>query len=270
MKHKLTVKGIIRRGDGKILIVKRSAADDHLPGVWETVGGGVEEGVSPQAALKREIVEEVGLEVKVGEPFNVFNFVKDNGDKKIGITFICDYLSGEIKLSEEHDNFQWIDPSDFKKFNSIQSLYNEITNYANKFSGEHEKFVVSQKGVLICDKKCLIVEANKRPNIWDLPGGRINNNENSEEFFRREIKEELGVNNFKILDTIDHEAWHSSSGFAICGVANLIEIEGEIKLSNEHTKLKWIEEDEIDRYEFVWPAMGRMIRNGFRRHKGKK
>lgn len=146
MKHKLTVKGIIRRGDGKILIVKRSADDDHRPGIWETVGGGVEAGVSPQVALKREIREEVGLEVKVGEPFNVFNFIKDNGDKKIGITFLCDYLSGEIKLSEEHSDWQWIDPFDFKKFDSIQSLYNEISSYANKFSGEY-KIESYNKGV---------------------------------------------------------------------------------------------------------------------------
>jgi len=65
MKHKITVKGIIRRGDGKILIVKRSADDDHQPGVWETVGGGVEKDATPQAALKKEIMEETGLEVKV-------------------------------------------------------------------------------------------------------------------------------------------------------------------------------------------------------------
>ncbi len=138
MKYKLAVKGIIRRGDGKILIVKRSADDDHKPGVWETVGGGVEEGVSPQASLKREIKEEVGLEVEIGESFNVFNFVKDNGDKKIGITFLCDYLSGEVKLSEEHCDFQWINPFDFKKFDSVQSLYKEISSYANKFSGWHK------------------------------------------------------------------------------------------------------------------------------------
>ena len=178
MKHNLAVKGIIRRGDGKILIVKRSAGDDHQPGIWETAGGGVEEGVFPQAALKREVREETGLEIEVGEPFNVFNFVKDSGDKKIGITFICDYLSGEVKLSEEHSDFQWIDPFDFKKFDSVLSLYSEIADYANKYSGQHERFVISQKGILIRDKRCLIIEANKRPDIWDLPGGRINNNEN--------------------------------------------------------------------------------------------
>ena len=265
MMHKLSVKGIIRRGDGKILIVKRSASDDHKPELWETVGGGVEAGVSPQAALEREVIEEVGLEVKVKEPFNVFDFIKDNGDKKIGLTFICDYLSGEVKLSHEHSDFKWINPFDFSKFNSIKSLYDEISSYAYKFSGENERFVVSQKGILIRDKRCLILEINTRPNVWDLPGGRIDNNENGKESFCREIKEELGVDNFKVLDMVDYEAWHTNSGFAVCGVVNLIETKEEIKLSHEHKSLKWIKENEIDKYKFVWPAMRRMIKNGFRR-----
>ncbi|KKR21152.1 MAG: NUDIX hydrolase [Parcubacteria group bacterium GW2011_GWE2_39_37] len=106
MTHKLAVKGIIRRNDGKILIVKRSKNDDHLPGVWETVGGTVEEGATPEEALIREIMEEVGLDVEVGELFNVFNFTKDNGEKKIGITFLCNYLSRDVMLSEEHSDFQ--------------------------------------------------------------------------------------------------------------------------------------------------------------------
>jgi len=86
MNYKLAVKGIIRCYDGKILIVKRSDSDDHKPGIWEAVGGGMNGETSPQEALLREIHEEVGLEVKVSEPFNVFSFVKDNGEMKIGIS----------------------------------------------------------------------------------------------------------------------------------------------------------------------------------------
>ncbi|MFA6974078.1 MAG: NUDIX domain-containing protein [Parcubacteria group bacterium] len=130
----VAVKGIIRRGDGKILIVKRSEADDHKAGVWETVGGGMDENVAPQEELRREIREEVGLETTVGEPFNVFSFAKDNGEFKIGITFVCDYVSGEVRLSHEHTEFQWIDPADFKNFDSVSSLHAEIARYAEKFS----------------------------------------------------------------------------------------------------------------------------------------
>jgi len=101
MQFYLTVKGIVER-DGKILVLKRSALDDHLPGVWETPGGGVDKEESPQEALKREILEETGLVVTIGRPFNVFTFRKDTGEFKVGITFLCKYESGEVKLSEEH------------------------------------------------------------------------------------------------------------------------------------------------------------------------
>jgi len=126
----VAVKGIIRRGDSKILIVKRSAVDDHAPELWETVGGGMDEAISPQENLQREILEEVGLEVKVGEPFNIFSFTKDNGEFKIGITFICDYDGGEVLLSHEHTEFQWINPDDFKNYASVASLHQEIGRYA--------------------------------------------------------------------------------------------------------------------------------------------
>lgn len=129
------VKGIIRREDGKILIVRRSPDDDHAPDLWETVGGGMDEAVAPQENLKREIMEEVGLEVEVREPFNVFSFTKDNGEFKIGITFICDCVSGEVQLSHEHTEFVWIDPADFEKYPSVSSLYAEIGKYA-----ENSKF----------------------------------------------------------------------------------------------------------------------------------
>jgi len=56
MQYYLAVKGIIRREDGKILVLKRSNKDDHKPGVWETVGGGMDREETPQAALKREVL----------------------------------------------------------------------------------------------------------------------------------------------------------------------------------------------------------------------
>jgi 8-oxo-dGTP diphosphatase len=131
MQFHLTVKGIVGRG-GKILVLKRSAADDHLPEVWETPGGGVDQEESPQEALKREILEETGLLVTIGKPFNVFTFHKDTGEFKVGITFLCEYASGEVKLSEEHSEYRFIEPQEFAALPSIPSLYEEIARYGNE------------------------------------------------------------------------------------------------------------------------------------------
>ncbi|PJA86924.1 MAG: hypothetical protein CO141_02175 [Candidatus Moranbacteria bacterium CG_4_9_14_3_um_filter_42_9] len=132
MKFNVTVKGIIRKS-GKILVVKRSNADDHKPGVWETVGGGMDEKNTPQKSLEKEIKEEVNLKVKIIEPFNVFFFKKDTGEYKVGITFICNYVAGKVKLSHEHSDYKWIEPNEFKKLKSLPSLKKEIANYSKKY-----------------------------------------------------------------------------------------------------------------------------------------
>jgi len=130
MRYLLAVKGIIRRNDGRILVLKRSSKDDHKPGVWETVGGGMDEEEAPQVELRREVLEETGLEVDVREPFNVFTFRKDTGEFKVGITFLCKYLGGEVVLSDEHTDYRWIDPKEFADMDSIPSLHAEIARYA--------------------------------------------------------------------------------------------------------------------------------------------
>lgn len=134
MKFLFAVKGIIRRKDGCILVVKRSAIDDHLPGVWETVGGGMDEESSPQEALKREIQEETGLDASIAEPFNVFTFRKQTGEFKVGITFLCDVEDDTVVLSDEHSEYRWIKPEEFPGFESVPSLYEEIGKYTKSVS----------------------------------------------------------------------------------------------------------------------------------------
>lgn len=132
MQFYIAVKGIIRRPDGKILVLKRSSKDDHLPEVWETVGGGMDAEELPQKALEREVMEEVGLTVRVDEPFNVFTFRKQTGEFKVGITFLCNTENDTVTLSEEHSEYRWIEPNEFADLPSVPSLYEEIKRYAEQ------------------------------------------------------------------------------------------------------------------------------------------
>ncbi len=130
MQYNLAVKAIITNTEGKILVVKRSEHDDHKPNVWETIGGGMDRLETPQEALMREVLEETNLVVAIREPFNVFSFQKDTGEYKIGITFICEYVSGDIVLSNEHSEYRWIEPQEFAHLDSVPSLHEEIARYA--------------------------------------------------------------------------------------------------------------------------------------------
>lgn len=60
------VVGVVARGDGRFLVQPRGG-DRAMAGLWELPGGKVEPGEDHAAALAREIAEETGLTVRVGE-----------------------------------------------------------------------------------------------------------------------------------------------------------------------------------------------------------
>jgi 8-oxo-dGTP diphosphatase len=51
-----------------LYVVTRRGPDGHLPGQWELPGGKVEPGESPEAALARELAEELGVKVESASP----------------------------------------------------------------------------------------------------------------------------------------------------------------------------------------------------------
>jgi 8-oxo-dGTP diphosphatase len=65
----LVAAGVVIEG-GRVLLAQRKAGA-HLAGAWELPGGKVEPGEDPREALRRELREELGIEVSVGEVVDV-------------------------------------------------------------------------------------------------------------------------------------------------------------------------------------------------------
>lgn len=63
----LVVAAVVERDDGCLLLARRPPGS-HMAGLWEFPGGRVEDGETAEAALARELHEELGVEVEVGEP----------------------------------------------------------------------------------------------------------------------------------------------------------------------------------------------------------
>ncbi|HLF00273.1 MAG TPA: NUDIX domain-containing protein, partial [Gaiellaceae bacterium] len=65
-----TASAFVLDGDGRILLARR--AGDPDAGLWDAVGGFLDEGEHPLAGLHREVLEETGLEIEVGDFLGVF------------------------------------------------------------------------------------------------------------------------------------------------------------------------------------------------------
>lgn len=95
--------------DNKLLLLKRRPNDVHSPGEWDIPGGRLELGEDPFAGLNRETREEIGGDVSIIMPIDVHYFIRGDGQKILMIIFICKPRSEEIKLSEEHTEYKWVD-----------------------------------------------------------------------------------------------------------------------------------------------------------------
>lgn len=121
-------KAFIVNGD-KLLILKNSDEMGALfnadRDTWSVPGGLLEVDEDFQTGLNREVLEETGLKVEVGNVFGIEDypfdsFIFKDGSRSpvrfIEIGFLCRYLDGELKLSSEHSEFRWATKNELKQF----------------------------------------------------------------------------------------------------------------------------------------------------------
>lgn len=132
--YHLSVLGVIQRPDGKYLITKRAADKAWAPGWWEVSGGAAIAGETSEEAVKREILEETGLDVTNAEGGFLFSYHRENpgeGDNYFVdvYKYHMDFTEEDIKLQTEETNaFQIADAAQLSEYDKqgIFSHYQSI------------------------------------------------------------------------------------------------------------------------------------------------
>ncbi len=139
--HYVVATGIVIK-DGKYLIVKRADWEKNSPGKWTVPGGKLEvleyalretdtcDGKQwynvVEFLVKREVKEEVGLEIKnIGYVCSLV-FIRSDGIPTLVISLHAEHKSGEIRLCDALSEYAWVDLQEAKNYDLIEGIYHEL------------------------------------------------------------------------------------------------------------------------------------------------
>ena len=131
MELQVGVKILLKNGEGKYLLVRRSLTKypevgDHQ---WDIVGGRIDPGFPLLDNLKREIKEEVGLDL-TNEPRLVAaqDILRIPGRHVIRLTYIGE-IHGEPKLNlDEHSEYGWFTLEEIENLQGLDLYFKEVLN----------------------------------------------------------------------------------------------------------------------------------------------
>lgn len=144
--HRIATTCIIYNAEGKYLVTKRAGHKKSHPNMWTVPGGGLitDDYIhKPQtngnqgwygaleAALYREIDEEV--KVKIGNPTYLLDmtFLRPDGIPILVLSYYAPYISGGVKLDEDTVDFKWVSLKEAKELDLIPGIYEEIEMVEN-------------------------------------------------------------------------------------------------------------------------------------------
>ena len=101
--------------DGRVLLAQRPAGKS-MAGLWEFPGGKVQAGETPEAALIRELKEELGIDVKEAclAPFAFASHSYDDFHLLMPL-YLCRRWDG-IAAGREGQQLNWVRPRDMSKY----------------------------------------------------------------------------------------------------------------------------------------------------------
>lgn len=104
---------VIQDKEGRVILLRRNSKNKTFKGCWQFPEGKMEFGEGPEQALKREIKEELGLDILEQHLLFTDTSSFSISTKKyslIRIVFKVRY-KGNISLDDEHDKYKWFNPT---------------------------------------------------------------------------------------------------------------------------------------------------------------
>lgn len=141
--HRIAITGVIYNDERKYLVTKRSTEKKAFPGKWTVPGGGISTDdyiTTPTTVegqwynvvdktLRREIMEEVGIEIEKPEYLLDLTFIRPDNVPVLVLSYMCKYKSGEVTVdgdSGDTIDFAWATLDELRSYDLIPGILEEI------------------------------------------------------------------------------------------------------------------------------------------------
>ena len=104
------IRGAENTSEHDLILISRRPSGTHLANWWEFPGGKIEQGESPENALVREVEEELGLEVSVGDVFAVGHH--QYPEKEVILMVYDARVVKGTPMCHEVAEFRWVSPAE--------------------------------------------------------------------------------------------------------------------------------------------------------------
>lgn len=111
--------------------------------------------------------------------------------------------------------------------------------------------MIEKVGAIIIQNKKLLLVSNNQQSFYWTPGGKLEPGETIEQTLKREIQEELNVSIDSYTPYITYISDQEEDGKDRKVYTFMVSYQGEIKLSNEITKSKWVSRSDIENQEIL-------------------
>jgi 8-oxo-dGTP diphosphatase len=119
-------------GIEKVFLAQRATTKKFFPGVFEIPGGHVDFGEDIVAGLKREIREELGKDITVGDSFHVFTYMNDvKGAHAVEVAYFAEFVGGlaDVRLNpEDHMDGKWFSADQLDEYRANRADDDEELN----------------------------------------------------------------------------------------------------------------------------------------------
>ncbi len=133
--------------DRKLLLIKKSSQDPQNADKWEVPGGRMEFGETIEEHIKREVKEETDIEIKVGEPFDIWTWIMNSTDSNgntiqtqvVAVARQCEAKTNEVSVSGQvREDFlaeaKWVPVNDVLSYDLIPEIIPVMKKFLSRFA----------------------------------------------------------------------------------------------------------------------------------------